>query len=196
MHAAVSTKLDGASMSGTLRSSIRRAPGDFDNRRNDADFLIEFEPGADPDMAGFLDVKEALEVVVGRSVDLVDRIAVEQSRNYLRRRQILRDAEPVYVAGCSATRGSLSPLSIRHNSSKASCIKLLSFAALKSLVSAAGKVSREFHDAHTEISWREIVGMRHRLIHNYADVRLDLVWDVSRNKLPALIAALRPLVPA
>jgi hypothetical protein len=50
-------------------------------------------------MARFLDVKEIIAVVVGRSVDLVDRIAVEQSRNYLRRRQILRDAEPVYVAG-------------------------------------------------------------------------------------------------
>jgi predicted nucleotidyltransferase len=88
---------------GGLRSAARTA--DFDNRRSDADFLIEFEPGADPDMAGFLDVKEALEVVVGRSVDLVDRIAVEQSRNYLRRRQILLDAEPVYVAGCRRRGG-------------------------------------------------------------------------------------------
>jgi len=37
--------------------------------------------------------------VVGRPVDLVDRLAVERSRNYLRRRQIMREAEPVYVAG-------------------------------------------------------------------------------------------------
>src|ERR1700730_12177803 len=106
MHAAVSTKLDKLA-DVCRRFHVRRLEvfgsaartADFDNRRSDADFLIEFEPGADPDMAGFLDVKEALEAVGGRSVDLVDRIAVEQSRNYLRRRQILRDAEPVYVAG-------------------------------------------------------------------------------------------------
>ena len=50
-------------------------------------------------MAGFLDVKEIIAVVVGRSVDLVDRIAVDRAETNLRRRQILRDAEPVYVAG-------------------------------------------------------------------------------------------------
>jgi uncharacterized protein with HEPN domain len=60
---------------------------------------------------------------------------------------------------------------------------------------AAGKVSRAFQGAHPEIPWADIVGMRHRLVHNYGDVRLDLVWDVSQLKLPELIAALRPLIP-
>jgi uncharacterized protein with HEPN domain len=60
---------------------------------------------------------------------------------------------------------------------------------------AAAKVSREFRDAHPDIEWREITGMRHRLIHNYADVRLDVVWDVLQDKLPRLIADLQPLVP-
>ncbi|HET8995625.1 MAG TPA: nucleotidyltransferase domain-containing protein [Acetobacteraceae bacterium] len=72
---------------------------DFDPQRSDTDFMIEFEPGQDPGMAGFLHLKQALEQTVGRPVDLVDRQAVERSRNYLRRRQILGEAEPVYVAG-------------------------------------------------------------------------------------------------
>jgi uncharacterized protein with HEPN domain len=37
--------------------------------------------------------------------------------------------------------------------------------------------------------------MRHRLIHGYADVRLDLVWVVLREHLPPLIAALEDLTP-
>ncbi len=61
---------------------------------------------------------------------------------------------------------------------------------------AAGKISAETRAAHPEIGWREITGMRHRLIHGYAEVRLDLVWDVAHNRLPSLIAALRPLIPA
>jgi hypothetical protein len=61
--------------------------------------LIEFEPGSDPGFAGFLDLKEALEQVLGRPVDLVERGAVEQSRNYIRRRRILQEAEPLFVAG-------------------------------------------------------------------------------------------------
>ena len=44
---------------------------------------------------------------------------------------------------------------------------------------AAGKVSVATRTAHSEIPWREIMGMRHRLIHGYADVRLDLVWVVA-----------------
>lgn len=37
--------------------------------------------------------------------------------------------------------------------------------------------------------------MRHRLIHGYAEVRLDLVWAVTQNRLGPLIAALEPLLP-
>jgi predicted nucleotidyltransferase len=49
-------------------------------------------------LAGFLDLKDALEQVLGRPVDLLERRSVEQSRNYLRRRRILLEAEPIFVA--------------------------------------------------------------------------------------------------
>jgi len=106
MHAAVSSKRE-ALIELCRRFHVRRLEvfgsaargADFDAQRSDADFLIEFEPGCDPGMAGFMDIKQALEHAIGRPVDLVDRPAVERSRNYLRRRQILGEAEPVYVAG-------------------------------------------------------------------------------------------------
>jgi predicted nucleotidyltransferase len=68
---------------------------DFDIRRSDVDFLVSFSPRAD-DLAHFLDFKEALEALLGFPVDLVERSAVETSRNYIRRRSILAEAEPVY----------------------------------------------------------------------------------------------------
>ncbi len=37
--------------------------------------------------------------------------------------------------------------------------------------------------------------MRHRLIHGYAEVRVDLVWTVTQERLGNLIAALEPLIP-
>jgi predicted nucleotidyltransferase len=40
--------------------------------------------------------KDALEKLLGRPVDLVERDAIEASCNYIRRRAILRDAETVY----------------------------------------------------------------------------------------------------
>lgn len=55
---------------------------------------------------------------------------------------------------------------------------------------AAGKVSAATSAAHPEIPWREITGMRHRLIHGYGEVRLDLGWMVLRERLGPLIAVL------
>ena len=59
---------------------------------------------------------------------------------------------------------------------------------------AAGGVSGEFAAANPGIPWREIVGMRHRLIHGYLEVNLDTVWEVVERDLPALEANLRALV--
>lgn len=70
---------------------------DFDPARSDIDFLVEFAAEAD-DLARFVDFKEALEALLARRVDLIDRKAIELSRNYIRKRHILAGAEPVYDA--------------------------------------------------------------------------------------------------
>jgi predicted nucleotidyltransferase len=69
---------------------------DFNPERSDVDFLVTFMPAARNDLAAFADFKEALEALLGRSVDLVEREAVEASRNYIRRRRIFAEAEMVY----------------------------------------------------------------------------------------------------
>lgn len=73
------------------------ARGDFDPARSDIDFLVEFAAEAD-DLARFVDFKEALEILLARRVDPVDRKAIEASRNYILKRHILTGAEPVYGA--------------------------------------------------------------------------------------------------
>ena len=69
---------------------------DFDSARSDADFLVEFPENSRHDP--YLDLKEALETILGSQVDLVDRRALDTSRNYIRRNAILSTAEPIYVA--------------------------------------------------------------------------------------------------
>lgn len=73
------------------------ARGDFDPARSDLDFLVEFSVEDDA-LAHFVDFKEALEAVLARRVDLVDRKAIEGSPNYIRKRHILTGAEPIYAA--------------------------------------------------------------------------------------------------
>jgi uncharacterized protein with HEPN domain len=60
---------------------------------------------------------------------------------------------------------------------------------------AARKVSPEFRSAHPEIPWREVVGMRHRIVHEYFRIITSEVWRVVEKDLPALIPLLESLVP-
>jgi len=69
---------------------------DFDPMASDADFLVSFTPATRNDLGAYLDFKEALEALLGRPVDLVEREAVEASRNSIRRRTILSSAAPLY----------------------------------------------------------------------------------------------------
>jgi len=66
---------------------------------------------------------------------------------------------------------------------------------LEVLGEAAGRVSRESCAALPHLPWREMAGLRHRLIHGYAEVRLDLVWNVATERLGPLLAMLEPLLP-
>lgn len=59
---------------------------------------------------------------------------------------------------------------------------------------AARAVSPAFREAHQEIVWRKMVGMRDRLIHGYFDVNLDVVWETVTEDLPGLIVALEKFV--
>ena len=70
---------------------------DFDTATSDVDLLVEFAAD-DGDLARFLDFKEAVEALLARPVDLVDRKEIEASRNYIRKGHILAGAVPIYAA--------------------------------------------------------------------------------------------------
>ena len=59
----------------------------------------------------------------------------------------------------------------------------------------ARRLSATFREAHAEVPWGALIGMRNRLIHEYDAVDLDLVWMVVQNELPLLIAQLEKLLP-
>jgi uncharacterized protein with HEPN domain len=42
---------------------------------------------------------------------------------------------------------------------------------------ASKRLSPGFKDTHPEIPWKDIVGMRNKLIHDYMGVDIDAVWD-------------------
>ena len=53
---------------------------------------------------------------------------------------------------------------------------------------AVRSLSTDLRQAHPEVSWKQVVGMRNRLIHGYFEVDLAIVWEIVRVDLPSLRA--------
>jgi len=60
---------------------------------------------------------------------------------------------------------------------------------------AARKISRQYKDAHSEIPWQMIIGMRNRLVHEYFDIIPERIWDVVERDISELIRFIEPFVP-
>lgn len=58
---------------------------------------------------------------------------------------------------------------------------------------AARGISTGFSEAHPDVPWRKMAGMRDRLIHGYFDVNLDVVWKTVGEDLPPLLAQLEKI---
>jgi uncharacterized protein with HEPN domain len=59
---------------------------------------------------------------------------------------------------------------------------------------AANRVSQDTQQKHPEIPWRQIAGMRNRLVHGYDVIDLDVLWDTIRDDLPPLVKALEEAI--
>lgn len=55
---------------------------------------------------------------------------------------------------------------------------------------AAYRTSATARDELGDIPWDDIIGMRHRLVHAYFDINLDILWSTAQEDIPSLIATL------
>jgi len=51
---------------------------------------------------------------------------------------------------------------------------------------AANRLPDEFKESHSEIEWFKIVGLRHRIVHEYFGVDLQILWRIQQKDLPEL----------
>ena len=66
---------------------------------------------------------------------------------------------------------------------------------LEILGEAARRLSSPFRSEHPEISWKEIVGLRNVISHEYDKVNYTEIYRIVRQRVPELITLLEPLVP-
>jgi uncharacterized protein with HEPN domain len=52
---------------------------------------------------------------------------------------------------------------------------------------AANNISEPCQAKYLKIPWRQIVGMRNRIVHAYFDIDLDIIWQVITEDLGSLL---------
>jgi uncharacterized protein with HEPN domain len=59
---------------------------------------------------------------------------------------------------------------------------------------AVNKISLNLKREHENIPWKEMNGIRNRLIHEYFGVNFDIVWAVVSEDLPRVLPLIKKIV--
>jgi uncharacterized protein with HEPN domain len=65
---------------------------------------------------------------------------------------------------------------------------------LQVLCESVRRIDAFYEDAHPEIDWKAIAGMRNVLVHDYFDVDFEAVWDVVTRDIPVLEVVMRDVL--
>lgn len=49
---------------------------------------------------------------------------------------------------------------------------------------AANRLPENFRIQHSEIEWRKIIGLRNRIVHDYFNIDVEIVWEIIQKDLP------------
>ena len=69
---------------------------------------------------------------------------------------------------------------------KNSMMRFASIKQIEIIGEAASYISEETRNQFSEIQWRQIVGLRHILVHEYFGIDTHLVWQIIINDIPKL----------
>lgn len=61
---------------------------------------------------------------------------------------------------------------------------------------AASRLSPDLTSAHPEVPWRQIIGMRHRVVHDYFAIDPDILWTAAIRDIPPLAAHIHTILEA
>jgi uncharacterized protein with HEPN domain len=67
--------------------------------------------------------------------------------------------------------------------------KIRYFAVMKNveiLGEAANMLTEEFRTAHSDIPWKQVIRMRHVLVHGYSNVLPEILWETATQDVPQL----------
>jgi uncharacterized protein with HEPN domain len=51
---------------------------------------------------------------------------------------------------------------------------------------AANRLPDEFKQEHPAVEWHKVIGLRHRIVHEYFGIDVEIIWQILQKDLPAL----------
>jgi uncharacterized protein with HEPN domain len=57
---------------------------------------------------------------------------------------------------------------------------------------AANRLPEDFRAQYPEIKWPQIIGLRHRIVHDYFNVDVEIVWRIIHTDLPVFKSRILP----
>ena len=61
---------------------------------------------------------------------------------------------------------------------------------------AANNISKEFAELNPDVDWRGVAGVRHKIVHDYADIDFDIIRDILQNDIPDLCQKIKIIAAA
>jgi len=66
--------------------------------------------------------------------------------------------------------------------------------ALEIVGEATNKIPQEVRDRYPQIPWRSMAGIRDKLVHDYVNVSLEVVWNTLTEDLPSLLPMIEHVI--
>lgn len=66
--------------------------------------------------------------------------------------------------------------------------------SLEIIGEATKNLSKDFRDRYSDINWKELAGLRDKLIHYYFGVDWGIVWDIMKNEIPQIENKLKAIL--
>lgn len=66
---------------------------------------------------------------------------------------------------------------------------MMRFASVKQIEiigEAANLLTPELRELHADVAWRQIIGLRHILVHEYFGIDAEVIWQIVENDIPVL----------